>query len=546
MTDLGRPWSRAALALDLLLIDPTGLGGIWLRSRAGPVLDRLLAALPDGLRISPNITEEALFGGIDSLATLAAGTLVRSEGLLGKTPRCLILPMAERTHAATAACLVRAWQSGNILISIDESNGPDEALPSVLAERLGLCLDLDGLAIGDCPAFVRPDLSAARDRLAEVRTPPDAIADLVTLAARLGITSLRPPLFALRAARAAAARAGRAEILPEDLALAAALVLGPRALTLPAEPPTEQPPDDPGPEDPAQEDPTPGEAPPRDMLLEAAKTVLPPDLLDRLSQTGAPKSAKGAGAGARRRGNRRGRPLAAQPGRPDQGRVDLMATLRAAAPWQTLRRRASDRFLVITRADIRLRRFEERSDRLLIFAVDASGSAAVARLAEAKGAVELLLAEAYSRRDHVALIAFRGEKAETLLPPTRSLVQAKRRLATLPGGGGTPLASGLRMALLLADSARGHGLTPTLALLTDGRANIALDGAPDRTRAAEDALLLARAIRARQIPALVLDTGNRPRPPLAELAAAMRAPCQPLPRATSRNLADKVNLALRT
>jgi hypothetical protein len=87
--------------------------------------------------------------------------------------------------------------------------------------------------------------------------------------------------------------------------------------------------------------------------------------------------------------------------------------------------------------DIRLKQAQERSDRVLIFTVDASGSAALARLAEAKGAVELLLAQAYARRDHVALIAFRGDRAEVLLPPTRSLARARRRLADLPGGGGT-------------------------------------------------------------------------------------------------------------
>ena len=100
-------------------------------------------------------------------------------------------------------------------------------------------------------------------------------------------------------------------------------------------------------------------------------------------------------------------------------------------------RRTSGCAAPATAGDIRLRRYEERSDRLLIFTVDASGSAALARLAEAKGAIEILLAEAYARRDHVCLIAFRGTEAELLLPPTRSLVQTKRRLAGLPGGGGT-------------------------------------------------------------------------------------------------------------
>ena len=106
--------------------------------------------------------------------------------------------------------------------------------------------------------------------------------------------------------------------------------------------------------------------------------------------------------------------------------------------------------------------------------MDASGSSALHRLAEAKGAIELLLASCYVRRDRVALVAFRGQSAELLLPPTRSLVRAKRSLASLPGGGGTPLAAGIDVSLLLADAVQRRGGTPTIVLLTDGRANVCL------------------------------------------------------------------------
>jgi magnesium chelatase subunit D len=200
--------------------------------------------------------------------------------------------------------------------------------------------------------------------------------------------------------------------------------------------------------------------------------------------------------------------------------------------------------LLIRPSDIRLKRYEEMSDRLLIFVVDASGSAAMSRLGEAKGAVELLLAEAYARRDHVALIAFRGDMAETLLPPTRSLVQTKRRLAGLPGGGGTPLAAGLKAASVLALQARGRGLSPTLAILTDGRANIALDGSADRSRAASDAITLARLIRTQGIASLVLDVSTRPQDSLRDLAAQMGAPYVPLPRADAKRLSRAVSAAL--
>ena len=123
-------------------------------------------------------------------------------------------------------------------------------------------------------------------------------------------------------------------------------------------------------------------------------------------------------------------------------------------------------------------------DTTTIFVVDASGSAALHRLAEAKGAVELLLAECYVRRDQVALIAFRGRGAELLLPPTRSLVRAKRSLAALPGGGGTPLAAGIDAAVELAELALRRGETPIVVVLTDGRANVARDGTGGRARAA--------------------------------------------------------------
>ena len=175
--------------------------------------------------------------------------------------------------------------------------------------------------------------------------------------------------------------------------------------------------------------------------------------------------------------------------------------------------------------------------------VDASGSAALHRLAEAKGAVELLLADCYVRRDNVAVLAFRGSKAELLLPPTRSLVRAKRSLAGLPGGGGTPLAAGIEAALALAEAVRRRGETPVVVLLTDGRANIARDGEPGRTRAGEDALAAAMQLQAAGVTALLLDTSPQPQPMARQLAAQMGAAYLPLPHAGAAELSQAVRLA---
>jgi magnesium chelatase subunit D len=282
--------------------------------------------------------------------------------------------------------------------------------------------------------------------------------------------------------------------------------------------------------------------------VEAARAAIPADLLESLSAGRAARAAKGAGgSGAARKGGTRGRPLPSRPGAPGAGaRVDLVATLRTAAPWQPLRRATmpAGARIAIRADDIRIRRYQETTDRLLIFTVDASGSSAMARLGEAKGAVELLLGQAYSRRDHVALAAFRGKGADLLLPPTRSLVQAKRRLAGLPGGGGTPLAAGLALALAVATQARSRGMTPTVALLTDGRANIGLNGEPGREAAEADAEQVARALRAAGAPALVIDTGPRPQPSLRALARTLDAPYLALPRADAHRLSAALTAAL--
>lgn len=386
---------------------------------------------------------------------------------------------------------------------------------------------------------------AARNVTASARD----IETLAEIAAVFGIDSLRAPLLALRVARAHAALEGRKALTETDLNVAVELTYPQRATRVPQEPDSAEEPPAP-PEDTPEDDAGDSDTlslPEGDMLVEAVKALLPPDLLAGLVPAGTSRGASGAGAGQKRKGNRRGRPLPSRPGRLDgRGRIDLVATLRAAAPWQPLRKRAAitGTGLQIRPADIRLKRYQEQSDRLLIFTVDASGSAAMSRLNEAKGAVELLLAQAYAARDHVALIAFRGENAELLLPPTRSLVQTKRRLASLPGGGGTPLAAGLQQAALLAQQSRAKGLTPTVVVLTDGRANIALDGTADRALAQADSEQMAQVIQSQNISALVIDMSKRPQEPLRALSARLAAPYLALPRADAERLTGAVSAAL--
>ncbi|MBY5990447.1 magnesium chelatase subunit D [Roseovarius atlanticus] len=551
----GADTARTQRALAALAVDPGGLKGLTFRARMGPArqaFETTLGKLPGPQhRIHPAITDDQLFGGLNIAASLAEGRPIRDAGLADQSST-LVLTMAERTPSGLAARLAQLLDAdhGHALILLDEAASAEEGAPQALLDRLAFHIEPPEAATPvRLPAAA--DLDAARKRLSRVQVPADALPQLVTLAARFGIHSLRAPSLALRAARALAALDAEMTITEDHLQEAAELVYPSRATMMPAEAEDETPPDAPEADqsDNAEEN---GDQSltdlPDDILVSAIAALLPPDILDRLAaKSTRPANAAGSGAGDRRRGNRRGRPLPSRPGRPSaQARIDPIATLRAAAPWQTLRRtgRNADRALLILPSDIRIKRFEDRSDRLLIFTVDASGSAAVARLAEAKGAVELMLAQAYARRDQVALLAFRGTGTETLLPPTRSLVQAKRRLASLPGGGGTPLASGLMAAGDLAHLARGRGLTPMLVLLTDGRANVPLSGEPDRAAANDDATRLASSLRQQGLSGVLVDTSNRPTDAARTVAATLGARYLALPRADAHGISTAVTTAL--
>lgn len=549
----------ALLALQLCAIDP-GLGGVV--ARGGMVGDELVIALGAAIgtgapirRLPAHIDDERLFGGLDLGATLGAGRVVAREGLLAQADGgAIIVPMAERLSDGVAAAIAAALDTGAVVaeregtrleaaarfvvLALDEGV-EDERTPAALADRLAFWIDLSGArpSAPMVPVAVHDVMRSPRPAVGD-----DALDALVSIAFALGIESIRAPILALRAARASARLAGRGDVGEADLALAARLVLGPRATRLPPSPESDAPPppeadgDPPPPDNDRQEDGKVDRPPLDDILLQAAIASLPPDVLKRLAAGAQARRALSVGKGARQRSPSRGRPVGVRAGVPRGGlRLSIIDTLRAAAPWQRVRA-APPGLIKLTRDDLRIRRFESRAEALTIFAVDASGSAALARLAEAKGAVELLLAEAYVKRAQVALIAFRGTEAELLLPPTRSLARAKKALGGLPGGGGTPLAAGLAAALDLAEGAARRGRTPYLVILTDGRGNVAADGSTVRAQADADAEDAARAIAQAGIPTVFVDTSPRPRPEGARLAAVMQARYLPLPKADARTM----------
>jgi magnesium chelatase subunit D len=433
------------------------------------------------------------------------------------------------------------------LIAFDEGAGPEEATPTLLAERIGL--HLSGLR-GDPPsgpALDRQDVDRAREALQRMAFDEDAAEALCAIADRFAVGSIRAVTFALRAARAWAALNGRKAIAEDDLLMAARLVLVPRAGALEAIQPEPEPEAAPPPDTSTNDEtPEPSQTDAAaDRVIDAVRASLPDGLLDQLaSQLAARKAhAAGRGAGPKARAARRGAPLPSRPGALGAGDVlDLTATLRAAAPWRRVRTPPPGARTVVPLrgSDFRVRRFKQRQEQSIVFAVDASGSMAAQRLGEAKGAVEHLLAQAYVTRAHAALIAFRQQSAEVLLAPTRSLAAAKRRLAELPGGGATPLAAAIEAAVRVAVSERSRQRTPLIVFLTDGRGNVGRDGAPGRAAAEADALAAADLVRAAGLSTVLIDTSPHARPQAAALADRMGASYVALPIVDAGRVAEIV------
>ena len=572
VTETASPSADAEWAAALIALTGETIGGIHLRSPPGPVRDYWLERVKqlskqDPIRKIPaNIPEGRLLGGIDLGATLQHGRPIAETGMLGECHgHIVIAAMAERLPRNTVHHLCTALDHGAItvaregieaetpariaLIANDEGT-EDESAHAALIDRLGIGLDMTTLGIHDVEdeLFRRRDVERAIDALAYMTISEEHLTALATLTASLGIDSPRPTLAAAKVARASAALRQSEVVEEEDVARALRLCLIPRAQQLPemAEPPPEP---EPEPEQTDDAEPPPmAEQPPPDeeRLLAAALAQLPAGLLEQLQIRSARLRQSSTGsAGDQHRHQNRGRPTGVFRGDHRRGgRVNILATLRAAAPWQALRRQEQTerdnetppRHLQIRRDDIHLTRFQQRRETLTLFVVDASGSAALQRLAEAKGAVELLLADCYVRRDQVALIAFRDEQAELLLPPTRSLVRAKKTLAALPGGGATPMAAALDLTRDMAERAGKQGTTMQYVILTDGAANVARDGTRSREAGTADALAAARMLALSPSNGLVIDTAQRPQPRARELADTLRGTYLAMPQADAQTL----------
>lgn len=576
---------QAKLALMLLAVDPT-LKGAFIRGRPGQAksaLARSFASMID-LRLieAPlGVTEDRLLGGLDIEATLRDGKRRAARGLMAEAHQgALYIDDINLLEDNLISLVAGALERGAVRM---EREGISEILPAeffligtynpaegevsaVLKDRVGLIVEAEPSDSVDDRAEIlsrvsrfdrdpkdfnkefeietsriKAGIEETRKRLPSVCVSSRNIRNLADAAVRLGVEGNRADLFAARAARAHAALNRRDEVIDEDLIIAIRLALAPRATIAPTEKEREstQERDTSESEVESGASERAGDQSIENLMIQAMDAQAPDDLLRP------PHRLRGSASAGRRveaRGLASGRYTGTTTRRAQNAKIAIDATLRAAAPHQSARRR-QDRVRVTT-DDLRYKKFKRRSGVLFIFAVDASSSMAVNRLAQAKGAMTRLLKSAYLHRDRVALISFRGEGAEVLLGPTRSVELGKRVVEAMPAGGATPVAKGVLRSIEVARMARARDRSQTLLLLfTDGRANVGAGGERRRSEIEEELRRLGSVLQREGIASVVVDTRSMfvSTGEGKSLAAALGGRYVYLPRADSNSIHDAIS-----
>jgi magnesium chelatase subunit D len=602
-----RAMTPESLALCAFLAQPSRHGALLIRSaRPGPArqaLEALIKAVasPLGLRLArlPASTQpETLRPSLDVVQTLAArqpivdpGWIQRHEGVTA------LVSMAERMEPGLAHELAQALDGHRLqLVLFDESMGEEAGVLPILFDRMSMVVLQDRLLPEDQNPedWVTQAEQVIRCWPARGRSQLELSSDqwrrLAAMASALGVPSARPLMAASRLAvdlhRQVSPRARKIADHAVDQALLVSLL--PHARQWPDQTEADQQPSvEQADLDQPDQDKTQQPLDQQDHQPASDQTSEPPSSSTSSQPSGEPAhdlqdqqaveaalvdlqrgllAADGQRVGrsirsslARREGGRAGQ----RSWHPSRGRRVRVASwkrgqpvrqlawvkvLERALPFQPIRRQvsASDDRLLLMPGDLRVWRRQHRRPLTTIFLVDASGSMAATRLAEAKGAVQALLAECYVRRDQVALLSFGGQGVRVNLPPTRSLVAAKRALTALPGGGASPVASGLQAVIRWVDRLAQQGEDAAVVILSDGRANVCLDGQVNRSLAGQQAQQAARALASQTLRSIWIDASPRPEQAAQVLAQAMAAAYYPLPFASASQIHGLVSSVMKS